>query len=215
MPKKNNFIPALNRRSLTFLYDPLIKMFMPEDHMKRRLLEQTDIQPGDKVLDIGCGTGTLTIMAKKAHPEAQVTGLDPDPEILKIAGNKAKEADTKLHLDEATATDIPYPDRYFNLVISSLMIHHLVTEDKIKALREVYRILIPPGQVHILDFGEPKGRPAKLISLIMQRLEETSDNIKGLLPEMLADAGFVEIQKTFDFMTIFGTMSLYKATRVK
>lgn len=214
MPENKKFIPALNKRSLTFLYDPLIRFFMPENEMKRQLIKRADIRGVLKVLDIGCGTGTLTIMAKKANSDIEAIGLDPDPEILRIARNKAREANVEIQFNEASSMEMPYPDGCFDRVLSSLMIHHLNTEEKIKTLAEVHRVLKQGGSIHILDFGKPKGNLAKFVSFIMRRLEETADNIDGLLPKMLTNAGFAEIEKTHDFSTIFGTMSLFRASRV-
>ena len=81
----SRYIPALSFKWLTPLYDPLLKWVMREESFKRRLIQQANIHPKMKVLDLGCGTGTLTLMLKRAHPEAEVTGLDGDPQVLDIA----------------------------------------------------------------------------------------------------------------------------------
>ena len=88
-------IPALNYRWLTFIYDPLLRSAMQEAKFKSHLVQQAKLRSGMRVLDLGCGTGTLTILAKQAAPGADVTGLDVDPQVLQIAQNKAAKAGVK------------------------------------------------------------------------------------------------------------------------
>src|SRR3989304_2980394 len=125
---KKRYIPALSFRWLTPLYDPLLKWVMREETFKCKLVQQANIQPKMKVLDLGCGTGTLTLMLKRAHPEAEVTGLDGDPQMLDIARDKSRGTD--IQWDEGLASSLPYPDSVFDRVVTSLVIHHLVTDDK-------------------------------------------------------------------------------------
>ena len=79
MAKTEKYIPALSFSWLTPLYDLLMQLGMQERTFKRRLIEQADIHSGQRVLDLGCSTGTLTIMIKQHHPQVQVTGMDGDP----------------------------------------------------------------------------------------------------------------------------------------
>ena len=90
MNNSSKYIPALRFEWLTPLYDPLLKWVMREETFKRKLIDQAGIQPGMKVLDLGCGTGTLTLMLKRVYPNASVTGMDGDPQVLDIAREKAR-----------------------------------------------------------------------------------------------------------------------------
>lgn len=211
--KSDKFIPALKFAWLTPLYDSIMQLTMRELTIKRRLVEQMNIERGHRVLDIGCGTATLTIMIKKIYPDAEVVGLDIDPEILDIARSKVAEAGVVIKLDQGSAVELPYPDRSFDRVVSSLVIHHLKHEDKIRAFKEMFRILRPGGELHVADFGKPHNAAMWLVSLLMRWFEEVSDNIKGLLPEMFRQAGFEEIEETARYTTIFGTLSLYKVRK--
>src|SRR3990172_4645788 len=95
MPRSNaspGYIPALGARVLTPLYDPLIRWVMREERFKNRLIDLADVRPGMRVLDLGCGTGTLSIMVKRRQPGADVVGLAPDQEMLDRARAKAARA---------------------------------------------------------------------------------------------------------------------------
>jgi len=207
------FLPALRFGMLTHLYDPVMKVTVPENKIKNSLVQQANIDKDKRILDLGCGTATLTILIKKLHPDAEVIGLDGDPNILEIARSKVSASGFDIALDTGMAFELPYPDQNFDRVISSLMLHHLTRENKKRTFKEVFRILRPGGELHVADFGKPQNFIMYIISLIMRRLEETEDNINGLLPEMFHDAGFVQINETARYMSVFGTISLYRAVK--
>ena len=176
------YIRPLSFDWLTPLYDRILPLLLPEVALKRRLIEQARISPRARVLDLGAGTATLTILIKQAHPDAEVVGLDGDAHVLEIAAAKATAAGVRLQLDEGFATELPYDDATFDRVLSSLMLHHLTGEDKRLAFAEVHRVLRPGGELHILDFGKPHTVAAYLISLVMRHAEQTADNIRGRVP---------------------------------
>ncbi len=186
---------------------------MCEYKFKRPLIYQAQIQKDHRILDLGCGTATLTIFIKQIHPEAEVIGLDSDPTVLAIARIKSIKAEVNINLDRGQVSELPYPNNFFDRVLSSLFFHHLTHDNKICALREILRVLKPNGELHVVDFGKPKSSFMYLISLIMRRLEETSDNIKGLLPTMFRDVGFEQVKENTQYMTIFGSLSLYQARK--
>jgi len=213
MSQKDRYIPAFGHERLTPLYDPLLKWVMREETFKRELIRQANIGKGQRVLDLGCGTATLTLLVKQTHPDADVVGLDGDTQVLEIGRSKAVKAGVSITLDHGMAFDLPYPDNSFDRVLSSLMFHHLSTEDKQRTLGETFRVLRPGGELYIVDFGKPHHALSHVISLIGRRLEHAADNIQGLLPEMIRRAGFVEVEEPTRFTTIFGALSLYKARK--
>ena len=85
------YLPAAGRDIFLPFYDPLVKL-LGGDRARRTLLDQAAIQPNHRVLDIGCGTGTMVLLIKQLHPQAQVTGLDPDPKALARANRKLQRA---------------------------------------------------------------------------------------------------------------------------
>lgn len=208
---KKRYIPALSFRWLTPLYDPLLKWIMREETFKRKLVQRANIQPRMKVLDLGCGTGTLTLMLKRAYPEAQVTGLDGDPQVLDIARDKSRGVD--IQWDEGLASSLPYPDSTFDRVVTSLVIHHLITDDKRLAFKEIHRVLKPDGELYVLDFGAPHSSTTRFMTTYMRRLEETADNFDGLIPRFVAEAGFGSVKEAENFVTVFGPLSIIQAMK--
>lgn len=213
MSKTAKYIPALSFDWLTPLYDPLLRWGMREETFKQQLIHQSDIQPGQRVLDLGCGTGTLTILIKQSIPKAEVFGLDGDPRVLEIARSKAAKAGVPLTLDYGMAYQLPYPDCSFDRVLSSLVFHHLTGDDKRRAITEVYRVLRPGGEFNLLDFGKPRGLYGSLLSTFIKRLEQATDNVRGLLPVMMRETGFEQVEELAHFTTIAGSLSSVRASK--
>jgi ubiquinone/menaquinone biosynthesis C-methylase UbiE len=200
------YIPALGIRALTPFYDLIQRWVVRDTRFKSLLIEQAGIQAGHRVLDLGCGTGTLALMIKRAQPEAEVVGLDADPQMLKVATAKAARETMTVKFDQGMAFSLPYPDDSFDRVLSSLMIHHLKTPDKGKTAREIYRILNPGGRLHVIDFGKPRSLYGKLVGIFLHGFEEANDNINGHLPRIFEQAG-LRVQEAGDFMTFFGSLT--------
>lgn len=211
MSTTRRYIPALGFKWLTPLYDPLLKWVMREDTFKRILVSQAHIMPGMKVLDLGCGTGTLTLMLKRAQPLAEVTGLDGDSQVLDIARRKSRDMD--IQWDEGLASALPYLDSVFDRVVTSLVIHHLTTGDKRRAVKEIHRVLKPGAELLVLDFGPGHSFLPRVMTAYMRHLEETADNFDGLLPHFITEAGFGSITEAQHFLTIFGPISLWQAVK--
>ncbi len=212
-PEDARYIPALSFRWLTPLYDPLLKWGMREETFKRRLIERAHAQPGQQVLDLGCGTGTLTVMLKQAAPLAHITGIDGDEKVLAIAKAKAGQAQVDISWDHGLAYELPYPENSFDLIVSSLVVHHLASTDKVRAFREVRRILRPAGEFHIVDFGRPFSLLTGIQTTIMKGLEEAADNFNGRILPFLEQAGFEAASEAEPAGTLFGPIWFYQAVK--
>lgn len=213
MPDTNEeYIPALSYRFLTPFYDFIQKYIVRDVRYKTLLIEQADIRSGQSVLDLGCGTGTLAIMAKRAQPKAEVFGLDADPDMLKVARYKSTQQNAPVKFDVGFTNKLPYPDASFDRVLSSIMIHHLKTPDKELTAREVYRVLKPGGQLHIIDFGKPVTWYGKLLGPFLHGFEEANDNIDGQLPKIFGAPG-LKTNVVGNFWTFFGDLAFLKGVK--
>ena len=186
---------------------------MPEMELKAALIAQAAIGGSHRILDLGAGTETLTLELKQTAPAAEVIGLDGDARVIKIARRKAAAAGLPIRFDRGSATALPYDSYSFDRVFASLMLHHLSLEDKRAALGEVRRVLRSGGELHILDFGEPRSLPAHLVSLVMSHIEETRELIAGRLPAMLQEAGFDHVEETARRLTLIGALNLYRGRK--
>jgi ubiquinone/menaquinone biosynthesis C-methylase UbiE len=213
MKPEGRYLPALRFGWLTPLYDPILHAVMREETFKRRLIAQADLGGGRRVLDLGCGTGTLTLLAKQTHPDAEMVGIDPDTEVLSRAKSKAVQAGVAITWDEGLATSLPYPDRSFDRVLSSLVLHHLKRPARQIAFGEVWRVLRPGGEFHIVDFGPPRTLPMRIIAAILRPLEEAGDHFDGLLPGQIQKAGFTLLAETGRFDTALGPLVMLKAVK--
>jgi ubiquinone/menaquinone biosynthesis C-methylase UbiE len=213
---RDGYLPALRFPALTRFYDPLIRLTTRESLFKRRLVEQARSAPGQRVLDLGCGTGTLALLVKARQPAADVVGLDADPEMLDQARSKAERARVELRLDEGFSTALPYPDASFDRVLSTLFFHHLDLESKRRSAREIARVLDTGGELHVADWGRPSD-PLMAAAFLGVRLfdgfENTRENARGALPSIFEQAGLVDAEQTDQLRTPFGTLALYRARR--
>src|SRR5258707_2151562 len=126
---ERSYLPAMGKRWLLPFDDPLVRL-LGADKPKRLLIEQADLKIGFRVLDIGCGTGSLAVLIKRLHPEVEVIGVDPDPAALSISKRKANRAGLSVEFDRGFSDHLSYPDASFDRVFSSFMFHHLEPSER-------------------------------------------------------------------------------------
>lgn len=212
--RPQSYIPALRFDWLTRFYDPVVRITTKEQKFKALLVAQANLAPGQRVLDLGCGTATLMIMLKRAEPLARVSGLDGDASVLMLAKRKLDAAGIDAELNQGLASTPPFEDASFDRVVSSLFFHHLTRAEKQAVLARARRLLRPGGELHIADWGKAQNVAMRAAFVGVQLLDgfaTTTDNVTGMLPTYMRDAGFSEVQETHREMTLLGTISLYKA----
>ncbi|NKZ12968.1 methyltransferase domain-containing protein [Mycolicibacterium septicum DSM 44393] len=149
LKNRHDYLPAAGHDAFLPGYD-LLTRILGMNPAYRDLVAQAGIADGQRVVEIGCGTGNLTVRAKKACPGADIVGTDPDPRALRRAERKAKGM-TGIGFTRAYAQELPFDDGEFDRALSSMMLHHLDEATKIAAARELFRVLRPGGSLHVVD----------------------------------------------------------------
>jgi ubiquinone/menaquinone biosynthesis C-methylase UbiE len=201
---QRTYIPAAGYDWLLPLYDVLGRLIGTEA-AHRQLVDQADIEPGHHVLDIGCGTGNLTLLVKRLHPRAEVAGLDPDPKALARARKKAEERGFAVRFDRGFSDELPYAEASFDRVFSAFMLHHLALDAKEKTLREARRVLRSGGALYALDFRGTHGIIAHLF-----HHAHLADQHR--IPALMQDAGFAPVTELAPRDTILGRVSYWRAS---
>ncbi len=215
-PTESKYVPALGFHWLTPYYDAVVGTTTRERSFKRALIKQARFEPGQRVLDLASGTGTLAIWIKQYQPQANVTGVDGDPAILSLATHKAQKANVSVQFDRALSYSLPYPAAHFDRVVSSLFFHHLSWEHKERTAQELFRVLKPGAELHVADWGRADNALMRGLFLFVQLLDgfkTTQDNVSGKLVTLFEQAGFVDVTQRQTFSTIYGTMALYSAVK--
>jgi ubiquinone/menaquinone biosynthesis C-methylase UbiE len=166
--------------------------FGRDQAVRERLIELAAPAPVEKVLDVGCGTGTLALALKSSVETGEVHGIDASPEMIEVAEVKAAQAGSDIDFQVALIEAIPFPDATFELVTSSLMLHHLPDDLKRTGLDEIRRVLKPGGRFMAMDFAAHSHSPlGHLLSIFGYSSGESM--VDKLLP-MLKDAGFNDVE---------------------
>lgn len=214
--RKPKIVPALGFRLLTPLYDSVIAATVRENTFRPALIDAAAIHPGQDVLDLACGTGTLATMIGTRVRGVKMSGLDADPQVLAIAERKAMAAGVAVRFEQGYSNRLPYPDGSFDRIVSSLFFHHLSLPEKRETAREAFRVLRPAGELHVADWGRAENWLMRALFVPVQLLDgyaNTRDNVSGGLPAVFADAGFADVRQTQTFATMFGSLALYRAVK--
>lgn len=200
---EKTYLPAAGSDWALPLYDPMVKL-IGADALRRQLLDQAMLRATDRVLDIGCGTGTLATLMKRKYGVSSVVGLDPDPKALARAARKAARAGVSIHFDRGYADELPYPDGSFDHVFSSFMFHHLHGEDRVNVLREGRRVLAPGGSFHLVDFSRPETNQSGWWARTLRSNPRLKGNSPTRVLALLAQAGFTSREKVADAAILLG-----------
>lgn len=189
------------------LYDMTVNMMTlgQASRLRRMTVDRALLQPGENLLDVGCGTGGVTIPAKlRVGKNGEVKGIDPAPEMIAIAQRKANRAGLEIDFRVGVIESLPFPDGTFDAVTSSLMMHHLPEHLRANGLAEIRRVLKPGGRLLIADMMRPsKSLLKRFFSLALHHGHGIQFGIEDL-PELLQKAGFEEIKQLDDHFLIIG-----------
>jgi ubiquinone/menaquinone biosynthesis C-methylase UbiE len=203
----HDYLPAAGHDALLPTYD-LMSRLLGMKRVHETLIAEAELAGCRRVLEIGCGTGNLTVMAKHAHPHLEVLGCDPDPRALDRARRKA----TDVRFEQGYAERLPFPDGEFDRVLSSMMLHHVGADAKNAAATEVFRVLRPGGSLHLVDIGgevDDDGLTARLV----RRNHHAAGNLGDAIPRLLRGAGFDCTEVASRRHRILGRLNFYRATR--
>ncbi|ABA59371.1 UbiE/COQ5 methyltransferase [Nitrosococcus oceani ATCC 19707] len=174
---------------------------------RRETLRHAQLSPGEQILDVGCGTGVLTqLAAEKSGPSGKVVGVDPSLPMISLARKKAARAQSQAEFKLGVVERLPFGNETFDVVLSSLMLHHLPAELKRQGLEEIHRVLKPGGRLLAVDFDRP-GHPLWWLGVWPQLfMPALVAHIRGEIPDYLAAAGFYEVQavgRWFNLLTFW------------
>jgi ubiquinone/menaquinone biosynthesis C-methylase UbiE len=178
-------------------YDLLVDLLSlgQEQKLRQATIDLAEIQPGAKILEVGCGTGTVSLAAKKkAGPAGQVVGIDIAPDMIQQARRKAAKAGLDVRFEVERIEAIPFPDNQFDLVLSSLMLHHIHGDAaKQQGMREIFRVLKPGGRLFIVDATQPENPHLRGLASLVVGKEMLAHSLQEFTP-LLEQAGFTCIE---------------------
>jgi ubiquinone/menaquinone biosynthesis C-methylase UbiE len=185
---KHDYIPAFGVDALLPFYDLLTRV-LGMGKVYDALVMQAEIADGLRVLEIGCGTGNVTVRAKRTAPGSDMIALDPDPLALARAQRKVRGL-PGIRFERGYAQQLPFADGEFDRALSSMMLHHLDDDVKTGAAAELYRVLRPGGQLHIVDIGGHTTAHHGLAARWMKDNPHAAGNLGDAIPRVLRSAGF-------------------------
>jgi ubiquinone/menaquinone biosynthesis C-methylase UbiE len=206
---KHDYLPAFGVDALLPFYDLLTRV-LGMDKAYDALVAQADLGDGLRVLEIGCGTGNVTVRAKRAAPGADVVGSDPDPLALTRAQRKARGL-SGIRFERAYAQELPFADGEFDRVLSSMMLHHLDEDVKAGAAAEIRRVLRPGGSLHIVDIGGHATAHRGLAARWMKANPHAAGNLGDAIPRLLTNAGFECTEVASRRSRFIGQLTFYRA----
>jgi ubiquinone/menaquinone biosynthesis C-methylase UbiE len=213
MSADKSYVHALRYQKLNWLYDPIVRLTTRERTVKAKLTNALSGHSG-RLLDLACGSGTLAILIKQHFPHLTVQGVDGDPDMLGRAERKATEAGSDIGFQQGLADALPFGDSSFDVVVSSLFFHHLSSEEKRSAFREIKRVLAPSGVLLLADWGRPRNILMRVLFFpvrLLDGLDNTRDNVQGKLPTLIRESGFARVVEIGDVATPLGTISIIRA----
>jgi SAM-dependent methyltransferase len=210
-----DFTPAV---PLLGLYDFIVATLTRETLWRGALLRQVQPRKDDVIADLGCGTASFLSLLGRAVAPARLIGIDPDVAILAMAQRKLSSAGVPALLLHGYLHDAArlLANSGPNKIVSSLVFHQVPLAEKRAGLAAIHAALVPGGELHIADYGWQRTRAMRSLFRVVQCVDgfaDTQPNADGILPDLMKEAGFVEVEETGVIPTATGSISLYRAKR--
>lgn len=184
---------GISLNSMAGCYDMLTPT--EKSRLRQKQIELTGIKEGDIVLEVGCGTGVMSVLARlKTGNRGKVHGIDIAEKMIIQARKKAEKYGLDIDFKVASIDSLPFPDNQFDVVVASLMFHHLPVRIKESGLKEIYRVLKDNGRLLLSDFSTPGILAAPFMFLLLFWLDSTRYQLLGKLPGLIRKAGFTNIK---------------------
>lgn len=210
LERRKSYVPALGFHRLTALYDPMVRLWSAAGQIRSAVTEAMDLQPGMRILELGCGSGRLAIHIKRAHPEVEIEAVDIDRSMVARCRSNAAKAGVGIGFHEGDMTKGAKLGS-FDRVYSTMVFHHLSPVDKENALKAARDALAPNGSFVVADFGKPRGALQwALFSLIQQPLDgfaNTTPHRNGSY-QAAVRATFATVEAGACWRTAAGTIDL-------
>lgn len=213
---KSDYVPALRLHALTRFYDGVVSWSSAESRFRPTVVDLLAHAPGSHIVDLGCGTGSLSWMLAQRFPDRRISGLDLDERALKIAREKAIAGYDNVSFDRADARALPFADDSVDAVAACLFFHHLLPRDKVKTLKEVRRVLRSGGQLVVADWGRahsPLSALGFMTVRILDGFSVTRDHTSDAFPARLSEAGFSDVTERAWFPAAVGTVRVWSAMK--
>lgn len=212
------FLPGMGKSWLMRFYDPL-SVLIGLGRRHRRLIELAELAAGQRLLDVGCGTGNLLQRVARTVPGLELAGLDPDRDSLTRAVRKLRRAGATSTLIHGYADHLPFDDQSLDRVVSSMALHHVDPDQRSAFAGEALRVLRPGGTVTVLDFSAPAngaGHDHQHRGLLTRRtakVPQIRHNLGTALPELFSTAGFVDAREIDHEEGRLGSLTYVRAVR--
>lgn len=210
METARTYLPAAGKDWLLPLYDPIVKL-LGGDTARKTLIEGLAFRSGERILDLGTGTGEIAIAIKQRGRDVEVIGIDPDPKALDRAKQKAGRAGVAIRFEQGFGDQLPYADQSFDRVLSSFVFHHLPDDQKDSTLREIRRVLKPGGEFRMADFEGPEDHHHGMMGRLFHSNHRLEGNSERRVLEMMKRAGFANVKKTGRTQRLLGGVAYYLA----
>lgn len=207
--------PERRQGLLVGLFDALLVAAAREASFRAALSRLANAGEQDRLLDLGCGTGSLALLLKTLHPEAEVFAVGEDPETLEFAREKAEVKRLRIDFHQAAIASLPFGEGEFDVIVSGLALYPRPPQSRESALKEAFRVLRPGGVFLLAGWEKPPtfGNLKSFWGHFIEEFKSLSSNFRGRLPALASHAGFDGFTEVLREPTAHGTLSFHRARR--